>query len=70
MKEESLKLKDWIDNASYEDLLQRWRFASCGDPFFQGETGQYYSRVMAEKKDKLSNSERVEISKRIGWEKP
>lgn len=45
------QMREWIDNASYEELLRKWRFAPVGDPFFQGEMGQYYSKVMAEKRD-------------------
>lgn len=57
--------KAWIDKASYEELLSRWRFASLGDPMFQGETGDYYSKVM---KEKRQNSDHVQASKNIGWE--
>lgn len=56
--------KSWIDNASYEELLYRWRFANIGDPMFQGETGDYYSKVMQEKKQ---NVDHVQASKNIGW---
>lgn len=38
--------KKWIDNANYEQLLRRWRFAPSGDEIFQGESGQYYKEVM------------------------
>jgi len=59
--------KRWIDNASYETLLKRWRFAKSGDDMFQGDIGKYYSDAMQEKKDDLPHKEQVEISKRIGW---
>lgn len=36
----------WIDEASYEDLLRRWRYAPPGDPIFVGETGQHYLEQM------------------------
>lgn len=57
----------WIDNASYEELLRKWRYAPAGDPMFQGETGQYYSEVMAKKRDEVGNAEHVRASKSIGW---
>lgn len=60
-------MKDWIDNATYEELLRRWRNASAGDPFFQGETGKYYSEVMARKRGETPHAEQVAASKRIGW---
>ena len=62
----SKDMKDWIDNASYEDLLQRWRFAPVGSPWFQGETGQYYAKVMKEKRS-ADPDEAVRASKHIGW---
>lgn len=59
--------KEWIDNASYEELLKRWRFSSVGDTIFQGEIGKYYSKIMSEKKNNLSHEEQVRISKNIDW---
>jgi hypothetical protein len=44
--------KNWIDSASYEQLLSKWRHAALGDIMFQGETGKYYSTVMFRKRDK------------------
>lgn len=42
----------------------------CGvDPFFQGDTDDYYAKVMKEKRDALPPGEAVACSKRIGWEK-
>ena len=61
------EMKDWIDKASYEQLLSKWRSAPAGSPFFQGETGQYYSRVMAKKRENVGNAEHVRASKSIGW---
>ena len=61
-----LKMKRWIDDASYEELLRKWRFASAGDPYFQGESGIYYSNVMAQKRMAVDH---VAASKRIGWTK-
>lgn len=59
--------KDWIDSASYEELLRRWRNAPAGDTIFQGETGDYYSEVMAKKRSKVGGVEHVRASKSIGW---
>jgi len=58
------EMKQWIDGASYESLLQRWRFAPIGDPFLAGEMGVYYAKAMAEKK---KTADHVAVSKRIGW---
>lgn len=59
--------KVWMDNASYAELLRRWRFAPAGDPIFQGDTGEYYQKVMSEKKNALSHEEQVQTSKNLGW---
>ena len=57
--------KKWIDEASYEDLLRRWRSAPVGDIMFQGDTYNYYSTAMKEKR--LANhAEHVRASKAIG----
>ena len=58
--------KKWIDNASYQDLIAKWRFAPIGDPMFQGETGEYYSKVMFAKKKECDH---VQASKNVGWDK-
>jgi len=62
-------MKTWIDNASYEELLYKWRFAESGDPFFSGEMGEYYSKVIREKRDALEPGIAAAISKKIGWSK-
>ncbi len=59
--------KDWIDNATYQELLRRWRHAPVGDPMFQGDTGDYYSKVMAEKRSAVGPVAAVAASKAIGW---
>ena len=68
MSSEEKLLKQWIDNASYYTLLERWRHAPAGDHMFMGEVGEYYSHVMANKKRNLTNEEQVQTSKDIGWD--
>lgn len=63
------ELKAQIDTMSYEDLLRLWRFAPAGNPLFQGEVGQYYSKVMAKKKNEIGSAAAVAASKRIGWDR-
>lgn len=60
--------KKWIDEASYEALLRKWRFAPAGDPLFQGDTYAYYSAVMSAKRDANPNGH-VAASKAIGWDR-
>ena len=61
--------KDWIDQANYYSLLERWRNAPVGDPMFQSDTGDYYSKIMASKRESLEPGEHVAASKHIGWER-
>lgn len=61
--------KKWIDNATYEQLLERWRFAPLSSPWFYGECGEYYGKRMAELRS-ADPDEHVAASKRIGWVNP
>lgn len=61
------EMKKWIDTASYEQLLSRWRFAPISSPWFQGEIGEYYSKRMAERRKAVGNDVHVKTSKSIGW---
>ena len=54
--------KAYIDSLSQEDLCSKWRFAPAGDPLFQGDTGDYFSKRLKEK-----GGFTPEISKRLGW---
>lgn len=58
----------WIDNATYEQLLSKWRFAPAGDPFFQGDVGDYYKAKMSERREEIGPDASAAASKRIGWE--
>lgn len=66
MSDNEQSMRDWIDNASYEHLLSKWRSAPAGDPFFRKPLGDYYSEVMAQKKAEVGHSAAVAASKRIG----
>lgn len=63
------KTKQEIDSMTYEEMLKLWRFAPLGDPMFQNETGDYFSKVMKEKKNKISDCEQVRVSKSVEWER-
>jgi len=60
--------KEWIDAASYEQLLTLWRHNPNKEiEIFQGEKGQYLADKMAEKRDALAPGYAIMISKRVGW---
>jgi len=60
-------LKAWIDKATYEELLRKWRFAPAGSPLFTGEVGEYYKERMTRLKAIVGDEEHVRVSKAIGW---
>lgn len=37
---------DWIESASYSDLVARFLFAKPGNEFFLGANSAYYFRIM------------------------
>lgn len=60
--------KEWIDGASYASLLDKWRNDPIGSPWFKDNTGDYYQKVMVEKKIARGQAGAVADSKAIGWE--
>ena len=57
-------VKNFIDGLTYKEMLKLWRFSPTGSALFQGETGEYFSKIMKEKKEKVNASA---ISKEVGW---
>lgn len=60
------EVKAEIDDRSHYELLSRWRFAKSGDTMFQGESGKYWGKRMAEKKEE-NPGQAVADSKALGW---
>ena len=61
------EMKTKIDIMSLREMLAKQRFASIGDPLFQGDIGEYFLKVMREKKSAISNDEWSNISRSVGW---
>jgi hypothetical protein len=61
------ELKKQIDGMNYYALLQLWRFAPSGNPMFEGEVGDYYAKVMNEKRQAVGPAEHTSTSKSLGW---
>lgn len=61
------QMQNWIDSASYEQLLSKWRFEPVGSPWFQGDIGQYFAKAMQKKREETSYEEQVITSKTLGW---
>lgn len=55
-----------IDAKTYEELLSHWRHARAGDPWFEGETGKYWSKRMADMRAADPDGH-ISASKRVGW---
>ena len=62
------KLKEKIDGMDYEQLLYHNRFSSSCSPLVQGEVGEYFMKVIGEKKAEVGHDAAVATSKRIGWD--
>ena len=58
------KEKDEIDAMPQSEMCSLWRFARVGHPLFQGDTGDYFAKVMKEK-----GGMTPKISKDLGWDK-
>ena len=59
--------KNHIDSLSLEALLSHWRFAPAGDPWFQGQTGDYWAKRMRELREQPGGNQRyVAASKSLG----
>ncbi len=56
--------KKTIDKMSYESLLSQWRNSPSGNPWFEGETGEYWKERMTELRETMDH---VAISKKIGF---
>lgn len=61
------EMKAWIDKASYEELLRKWRFEPSGTGWFEGEVGKYYEEVMSKKRLEIGDAAATQASKNIGW---
>jgi len=59
--------KERIYEMDYRSMLFLWRNAPVGHPMFRGETGEYYSNVMAKKRKEVGDKAHVAASKSIGW---
>ena len=60
------ELKARIDAMSYEALLAQWRHAPIGTGLFQGESGEYFTKRMAELRAR-PETDHVAASKSVGW---
>jgi hypothetical protein len=57
--------KKYIDSLSYHGLLRKWRFSPAREPWFQGATGDYWSKRIKELRE--DGVDHVQASKDVGW---
>jgi hypothetical protein len=60
--------KNLIDAMPIREMLAKNRFAPLGDPYFQGETGDYFLKIMSEKRAAIGAEAWTQLSKSVGWE--
>ena len=60
--------QDWIDGASYEDLLRKWRFEPIGSPWFTDKCATYFESAMRRARASAGVDGHVAASKSVGWE--
>jgi len=57
--------KEWIYNATYQELLSKWRFEPSESGYFADkELYEYYCKEMNDKKKLVDH---VQASKNVGW---
>ena len=60
------EMKKWIDNATYPELLYKWRFEPLVSSWFTGPVGDYFSAAMVAKRG--SDADHTAASKQVGWD--
>ncbi len=53
-----------INSMDYETMLRKWRRSPSGEGIFQGESGEYFGKVM---RRKGNDTDTVATSKSVGW---
>jgi hypothetical protein len=59
--------RDWIDTASYEELLTKLRQEPIGSKWLNGDVGNHLAFTLSVKRRQLTETERVAICKRVKW---
>ena len=55
MLENNKELLQWIDNATPEELLRKWRFGEAGNPIFIGTVGRIYAEAFKKMRAELGD---------------
>ncbi len=60
-------IKKSIDDMDYRSMFQLWQFAPTGHAYLCGDEGEYFIKIMQEKRDAITDAQHTAISKEIGW---
>ncbi len=60
---------EWMQNASYRELLQISRYSPAGSSWVCGRTGENLNIILEQKASELSQEQRDQISKEVGYRK-
>ncbi len=60
------EMKQWVDSATYEMLLVRWRDLPFDDPFFF-QLGEYYLQKIVDKRSEVGEEEHKKVLSRLSW---
>lgn len=61
------EMKEWIDKASYKELLAKIRFELVGSKWFAGEMGTYFMERYMYVREQTPHIEQVAASIEVGW---
>ena len=64
-----IRMKEWIDGASYEDLLRKWTTAELGDPYFQDGVGDYFKEALVHKGAGMAITAIESVQRKLAGEK-
>lgn len=60
--------KEWIDAATYREMLQKSRYDAVENAFFKrADTSQYFQAMLWQKRQVLSQEEAMAINQEVGW---
>lgn len=62
------RMLEWIEGATYMELLAKWRFEPVGSPWFSDEeVSKAFEEALKRKKVEVGHEGAVAASKLIGW---
>lgn len=63
------EMTNWIDTASFDELLYKHRFEPSNSPWFQPPIADYFSDEYLKRIREMGQPSFTAASKRVGWNK-